>query len=72
MDDILEYFDAASFDDKFAVLKVLSIGWLSELYDALPTSECEALDQVISDQCVCNLKSLLDTLQIVETYFQER
>lgn len=55
-----------------AELIALSTDRLRELYDALPATEREALDQVIMDQGITDLESLLHTMDMVKTYFKEQ
>ena len=45
---------------------------LMAMYNALPATEREALDETIMNQGINDLKSLLYTLRMVETYFQEQ
>lgn len=45
---------------------------LMAMYGALPATEREALDETIHNRGINDLKSLLDTLRMVETYFKEQ
>lgn len=45
---------------------------LMAMYDALPETEREALDQAIMDQGITDLESLLHTMDMVKTYFKEQ
>lgn len=45
---------------------------LMELYSKLPQSERDALDETIMDQGINCLKDLLETVELVETYFEEQ
>ena len=42
------------------------------MYAQLPQTEREALDETIMDQGVHDLKSLIATVRMVETYFKEQ
>ena len=44
---------------------------LGRMYAQLPQTEREALDETIMDQGVNGLKSLIETVRMVETYFKE-
>lgn len=44
---------------------------LLRMYAQLPQTEREALDDTIMDQGITNLHTLVDTVRMVNTYFEE-
>lgn len=44
---------------------------LMAMYNALPATEREALDETIMDQGITDLISLINTVKLVTTYFKE-
>ena len=44
---------------------------LGRMYALLPQTEREALDETIMDQGVHDLKSMIATVRMVNTYFKE-